>query len=172
MTPVAPECVDDDNVIDAINACCETTNTNLESIKTSIDDCCVETNNNLSSIDGKLTSPIAVDGPLTDTQLRATPVPTKVDSEVASSFTHGQNSDIDSGANEQIVVASNPAKHSVVIRASVTNTGTLYIGGSGVSTSNGIPLTAGESLKLPIDDANKVYAIASVDNQALSWVAI
>lgn len=141
-------------------------------------------NASLSSIDSKLTSPLTVTGPLTDAQLRATPVPVSgtlalsgtstvtVDSEVASSFTHGQNTDIDSGANEQIVVASNPAKHSVMVLASTANTGTIYIGGSGVTSGNGVPIDAGDSLTFPVDNANKLYAISSVDNQALSWFAV
>lgn len=96
-----------------------------------------------------------------------------VDTEVASSFQHGANLDVDSGAAEQIVVVTTPAKHSVLIRAAKANTGTLYIGNSsGVTATNGMPLDHGESIELPIDNANKVWVIASADNQALAWVAI
>lgn len=143
----------------------------------------------------------AVTGPLTDAELRATPVPVSgtvtitdgagpvtvdgtvsvgnfpanqtvtVDSEVAASFTHGQNSDIDSGAAEQIVVASNPSKHGVIVKAMPNNTGYLYVGTVGVTSATGFPLDAGESITIPVDNANKVYAIGSIDNQAAAWVA-
>lgn len=88
-----------------------------------------------------------------------------------ASFTHGQNTDIDSGANEQIVVASNPASNGVLVKAPIANTGTIYIGGSGVTTGNGYPLDPGENITIEIDNANKIYAIASVDNQTVAWVA-
>lgn len=91
--------------------------------------------------------------------------------DVQPDFSHGQNSDIDSGANEQIVVAPNPAASGVLVKALTSNTGTIYIGGSGVSSANGFPLEAGDSVTIPVDDANKVYAIASIDNQALAWIA-
>ncbi len=95
-----------------------------------------------------------------------------VDVEVAAAFTHGQNTDIDSGADEQIVVASNPAAHGVVVKAMPANTGILYIGIVGVTSTTGFPLEAGENITIPVDNANKIYARASVDNQALAWVAV
>lgn len=93
--------------------------------------------------------------------------------EVAADFEHDHNADIDSGAAEQIVVAPNPAVFGVLIKALVENTGTIYIGKSAaVTSSNGFPLGPGDAMVLPVDDANKVWAIASIDDQALAWVAI
>lgn len=98
-------------------------------------------------------------------------VKTVVEVEVASTFTHGQNTDVDSGSEEQIVVGSNPSYHGVIIKALSTNTGTIYVGLVGVTAATGYPLDAGETVTIPVDNANKVYAIASVDNQGLAWMA-
>lgn len=94
-----------------------------------------------------------------------------IDSEVSTSFLHGQNTDIDSGADEQIVVASNPSKHGVIVKALPGNNGTIYVGLAGVTTATGFPLDAGETVTIPVDDANKVYARSDINNQGLAWIA-
>ncbi len=58
----------------------QTANTELQSISTALADVATETTlasaaSSLTSIDGKLTAPLAVTGPLTDAELRATAVP-------------------------------------------------------------------------------------------------
>lgn len=132
----------------------------------------------------------AVGGGLTDAELRATPVdvtvigevevkndsgnaiPTNVLYEAYGDMRHGQNNDVDSGASEQIVGASNFANKGVLVKAFSTNTGIIYIGNSGVTVANGVPLLPGESITIPQDDANKVYVIASIDNQQLAWMTV
>ncbi len=100
------------------------------------------------------------------------PIPVNIINEVSSTnFLHGQNSDVDTGSDEQVVVASNPSKHGVIVKAMPSNTGNIYVGGFGVTTSTGFPLDAGESLTIPVDDANKVYVIADQNNQAVAWMA-
>lgn len=89
----------------------------------------------------------------------------------SAAFTHGQNTDIDSGADEQIVVASNPACNGVLVKAMPLNTGIVYVGLVGVTTVTGYPLEGGDTVTIPVDDANKVYAITDVDNQAVAWIA-
>lgn len=93
-----------------------------------------------------------------------------IDTEVSTTFAHGQNTDIDSGAAEQVVVASTPSKHGVLVKAMPGNTGNVFVGLVGVTTATGFPLDAGESLMVPVDDANKIYVIGSADNQAIAWV--
>lgn len=127
----------------------------------------------LTSIDSKI-----VDHALTNVELRASAVPvsgtvtSNTGTDVASTFKHGQNTDIDSGADEQIVVATNAATRGVVIKAMPENTGIIYIGLSGVTSTTGFPLEAGETVTIPVDDADKIYALASIDNQALAWIAV
>lgn len=93
-------------------------------------------------------------------------------SSVVSAFTHGQNTDVDLGAAEQIVVASNPATTGVIVKALPGNLGILYVGNDNtVTTATGFPLESGETITLEVDDANKIWVIADIDNQGLAWVA-
>jgi hypothetical protein len=93
----------------------------------------------------------------------------------ASSFDHGGNSDIDTTA-EQITTTSMASSGGVLVRADDSNTGYLYLGNSdvtaGTDATQGIKLAAGESIFIPIDNANKIYAIGSAVNQALTFLVI
>ena len=62
-----------------------------------------------------------------------------------------------------------PCKH-VDIMAATANTGIIYVGGSGVSSSNGIALYSGDVYSINIENLNLVYVIASVDNEDVQWV--
>ena len=59
----------------------------------------------------------------------------------------------------------------VAVKALSTNTGIVYVGDSGVTTSNGFELTAGESLTVLIDNVDKIYVIASAASQNVRWFA-
>lgn len=88
----------------------------------------------------------------------------------------GENADIDTAA-EQITTSSVAAKFGVRVMANPTNSGIIYIGTSAVTAdsadaTDGYPLYAGDSIFLPVNNANLVYAIASVNNQALRWIAV
>lgn len=75
------------------------------------------------------------------------------------------NTAIGNGAAEQIVVASTPCKK-VIITAHHSNTGRITVGGSGVTDGYGIILYAGDSShEIEIDDVNKIYVIASVNDE-------
>lgn len=94
----------------------------------------------------------------------------------AAAIVQGENADIDT-ASEQVTTVSSVAKHGVRVIADVANTGILYIGGSTVTadtsdSTDGFPLYPGDSLFLPVNNANLVYAIASVNNQKLRWIAV
>jgi hypothetical protein len=58
----------------------------------------------------------------------------------------------------------------VVIKASVNNTGIVYLGITGVLTTTGFELSAGESMALKITNLNKVFAIADAALQSVSWI--
>jgi hypothetical protein len=69
-------------------------------------------------------------------------------------------------SNQAVVV-------SVIIKASNNNTGTVYIGfSSGVTASTGFELGAGESLTLPVNNVNKLYAISSSGSQNISYIGV
>jgi len=60
--------------------------------------------------------------------------------------------------------------YEVCIKALVTNTGTIYLGVTGVLTSTGFELSAGESISLRITNLNLVYAIADAAAQKVCWI--
>ena len=62
-----------------------------------------------------------------------------------------------------------PSKH-IDLMANLSNTGIIYVGGSSVTSSNGIALYPGDTYSLDIDDANKIYVLASVDAEDISFV--
>lgn len=99
-----------------------------------------------------------------------------VDDSAVSSFDHGRNADIDTAA-EQITTTSMPAKKGVLVRADPDNTGILYLGNSDVTAesaaaTDGYPLYAGEAVFIEVNDANKIYAIASANNQACFFLVV
>lgn len=88
----------------------------------------------------------------------------------------GENADIDTSA-EQLTTSSVPAKFGVRVLADITNSGIVYVGPSGVTAdsadaTDGFPLYPGDSLFLPVENANLVYVIASTNNQKARWIAV
>jgi len=93
-----------------------------------------------------------------------------VSEEVAESFSHGQ---VDVGTSAvQLTTSATPCKFGVVVKADDDNSGNVYVGGSGVTTSNGFRLGAGQGISLEIDDASKIYVIADSSGQKVHWIAI
>ncbi len=59
----------------------------------------------------------------------------------------------------------------------VPNTACVWIGGRGVTAgigaaTDGVGLSPGESITLPIADLSKVFVVAAVANQRVQWLAI
>jgi len=99
-----------------------------------------------------------------------------ITSETLSSFDHGRNSDVDTSA-EQITTTSITANYGVLVKAANGNTGKIYVGNSDVTAdsadaTDGFELGGGESLLVKVDNANKVYVIASTTNQAVYWFVV
>lgn len=59
---------------------------------------------------------------------------------------------------------------SVTIKALSANTGFIYVGGTNLTTSNGLELAAGESVSLSIDHTEKLYIDASVNGDGVSYL--
>lgn len=68
-----------------------------------------------------------------------------------------------------VQMASNALQNGVVIKALSTNGGTAYIGPSGVTTSTGYPLAAGEAISYGVANTSQLYLICS---DATSVVAV
>ena len=84
-----------------------------------------------------------------------------------STIGHGSNTDV--GTSAEVLTSSTACKH-VDIMAATANTGIIYVGGSGVASSTGIALYAGDVYSLDIDNLNDVYVLASVNGEDVQWV--
>jgi hypothetical protein len=69
-----------------------------------------------------------------------------------------------------VQVASNIAQ-SITIKALITNLGTIYVGGSSVSSANGFPLLAGDTVSLDISNTDKVWIDASISGEKINWIS-
>ena len=101
--------------------------------------------------------------------LSATPTIDIGDVEITGHSTIGHGSNTDVGTSAEVLTSSTACKH-VDIMAATANTGIIYVGGSGVTTTTGIALYAGDVYSLDIDDLNDVYVIASVNGEDVQWV--
>ena len=71
------------------------------------------------------------------------------------------------------------ASKGILVKASDTNTGYIYVG-KNASTSligtdpdtDGFELGPGSAVTIPVDNANKIFLIASVAAQKVSWIAL
>lgn len=96
--------------------------------------------------------------------------------DVVGSFTHGRKAAIGATA-VALASQSRPATRGVQIKADEDNLGVVYVGMSGVTAlsaelTDGFPLEAGEGLFVPIDDANKVYVLASTNGQVVHYLVV
>ena len=96
-----------------------------------------------------------------------------VTSMVATDFEHGSNRDLDTAAEQ---LPNQACKFGVTIKAARSNTADIHVGKSDVTAdstdaTDGFPLSPGESLFLPVSNANLVYLIGGAANQKFFWVA-
>lgn len=54
------------------------------------------------------------------------------------------------------------------VKALAANTGTVYLGASGVTSSTGYPLAAGESVYVPFDDPSRMFCVGSAASQVVA----
>ena len=61
----------------------------------------------------------------------------------------------------------------VTVTADMSNSGTIFVGNStGVTSTSGFPLEAGDAIFLPIDNPTKIYLIADASSQKALYVAV
>lgn len=94
----------------------------------------------------------------------------------ASSFDHGSKSAISTAA-VQITSTSTATTKGVLVKAANANSGTIYVGNSDVTrgttdATDGFELSAGESVVVMVDNANKVYVIGSASGQKVFWLTV
>lgn len=73
-------------------------------------------------------------------------------------------------AGTRVVLASSQAVKSVAIKALTTNTGTIYVGSSTVSSTNGFQLAAGDTVSLDIANLNTVNIDSSVNGEGVTYI--
>lgn len=93
-----------------------------------------------------------------------------VDSTPATAIYYGQTTV--SNAGTAVVLGSSTAIRSVCIKALTGNTGKMYVGDTSVTSSNGYELPKDVSICLDINNLNLVYINASVNGEAVSYVAV
>ena len=83
-----------------------------------------------------------------------------------SSIASGENDTV--GSSAEVLTSSTACKH-VDIMANIANTGIIYVGGSGVTSSTGIALYPGDVYSIDIDNLNDVYVVASVNGENVQY---
>ena len=88
-----------------------------------------------------------------------------------------QNTDIDSSAAEQFSASAPTDCTRVTVKALTTNTNLVYVGLTGVATTTGYPLSAGQTLDIIGDhgrliNAASIYVIAGADNQGAAMACV
>lgn len=65
----------------------------------------------------------------------------------------------------------------VVLKAKADNANPVWVGGPNVTadyaeTSGGLPLAAGETVFLAIEDLSRLYVVSDAAAQVVSWIAV
>jgi hypothetical protein len=50
------------------------------------------------------------------------------------------------------------------------NTDVIWVGDARVTSSDGMPIAPGESINLPLESAENLYAISTSANQSIAWL--
>lgn len=101
---------------------------------------------------------------------------TRIGDDVAATFHHGRNSDIDTAA-EPLTTTPRRVSRGVQLKAAATNSAVIYVGNQDVTiaaqdATDGFPLEPGDALFLPIDSPHKIFLVAAAPNQSVSWLAV
>lgn len=66
-------------------------------------------------------------------------------------------------------LATTTASKFVIIQAKITNTGIIYVGGTGVTSANGIALYAGDLYTIGIDNLSDIFINSSVSGEGVNY---
>ncbi len=90
---------------------------------------------------------------------------------IASSIGDGSQTVATAGTRVQLITASTPCRY-VIIVGLVTNTDTIWVGGTTVAAGRGRPLVAIQSEKIDIDNVNKIWIDAAVNGEGVSFAYV
>ena len=68
-----------------------------------------------------------------------------------------------------VALPSQALANGVVITAATANTGTVYVGPSGVTSSTGYPLAAGQSISYALANLSSIYIIGTNTTDAVAF---
>ena len=83
---------------------------------------------------------------------------------------HGAITHVARNVTDSAVILGSLACKHVDIMANISNTGIVYIGGSGVSATTGIGLYAGDVYSVDISNTNLLYVISTVSGDDINIV--
>lgn len=112
-----------------------------------------------------------VGGGLTDTELRASAVPTAVSSVTLPAAVYSGQKSVTAAGTDEALAASQALVSGVTVKALHGNTGMIYVGPSGVSSTTGYVLDAGESVFIEVGNLASVYVDAEVSGETCCYVA-
>ena len=96
------------------------------------------------------------------------PIPSKLNP--ATALVASVQVTVNTGAEVQL--ANNVATRGVTLKARSGNNGKIFIGLTGVTTSTGFELNAGDSVSIPVSNSNLIYARADTDSLILCYMVI
>ncbi len=96
---------------------------------------------------------------------------TRLGDDVTGSFLTGQRTVGTTVVS--LVATATPATRGVQLKASASNTGTIYVGHTAsVSSSNGLSMAAGEGVLLKVDDAQKIFLVSTAADQVVEYLVV
>jgi hypothetical protein len=72
--------------------------------------------------------------------------------------------------NAAVALATNTVKN-ICVKALAGNTQNVYVGPTGITTSTGMELAAGDAYCSPVTNTNLIFVIAAAGGQSVSWIA-
>lgn len=99
--------------------------------------------------------------------------------EAVNDINHGSKSSIGASA-VQLTASDIPCLTGVIVKAAIDNTSgsKIYVGDSNAVTAgladatDGFELAPGESITVPVDNANKIWVIGSTTSLKAFWLAV
>lgn len=71
-----------------------------------------------------------------------------------------------------VALATNTLTQGITIEALSTNTVSVFVGFSGVTTSTGLELPPGAAVILPVNNSNAIFVICASSSPVVSWIGV
>ena len=85
----------------------------------------------------------------------------------------GQKTVTTAGTAVAMAASSAPVGGAVAVKALLTNTGTVYVGGSDVEAANGLPLAPGEvAILVYVGDLATLFVDSAVNGEGVAWLQL